>query len=182
MFQSTGSVVPTSAGHQSERLIAGNRIDLAWSIHSKCKILNRCLKLWTIFYFPESNINCTSEQFEGYHDLVDDEGNIVDDFNGLSYGSEDKCKQYCFDNDECKSFTYCRNGDTYNCHLKDKVLINKGENKMDSSHHPYCTSYTKTCEGILEYTFTNSKDDHKIIRVGLDHFRSLHTKFHFCLL
>ena len=83
--------------------------------------------------------------------MVDDEGNIVDDFNGLSYGSEDICKQHCFDNDDCNSFTYCRNGDTYNCHLKDKVLINKGEDKMFSSHHPYCTSYTKTCEGIQEY-------------------------------
>ena len=101
------------------------------------------------FLFPESNMNCTSKLFEGYNILVDDEGNTVDGF----YGSEDKCKQFCFDNDDCKSLTYCRNGDAYNCHLKDKVLINNGENKMNSSHHPYCTSYIKTCEGIKAYKF-----------------------------
>ena len=29
MFQSAGSAAPTSAGHQSEGLIAGNKMDLA---------------------------------------------------------------------------------------------------------------------------------------------------------
>lgn len=88
---------------------------------------------------------CTSEPFDGLNRLVSDEGNIVEDFFGLPYGSEDKCKENCFANDECKSFTYCQNYDRYNCHLKDKVLTNHS----NTEYADYCTSYTKNCKGNL---------------------------------
>ena len=102
-------------------------------------------------------VGCTSEPFAWIHRLASNEGNIVADFTGLPYGSEDKCKKYCFANEDCKSFTYCRNGDRYNCHLKDRDLVNIVNVYSSSKRNDYCTSYTKNCEGNIEL-FRITKD------------------------
>ena len=111
-------------------------------------------------FSTDVTVGCTSKPFAGIHRLASNEGNIVDDFTGLPYGSEDKCMKYCFANEDCKSFTYCRNGDRYNCHLKDRDLVNIDDGDFRSKHNYYCTSYTKNCEGNIKNQFNGGFDNH----------------------
>ena len=83
--------------------------------------------------------------------MVKEEGKNLKDYVNLPGKSLNLCKSHCKYNRKCNSFTYCINGEknsTYNCHLKDKILIENETTTLTGS----CTSYAKTtCQGNLLY-------------------------------
>ena len=67
----------------------------------------------------------------------------------LPSNSLDTCVRYCSSNSLCNSISYCMNpefADTWNCHLKDRVLVGNAPTKTLKG----CTTYYKkaTCNGM----------------------------------